>query len=145
GDIDALVALEHRVFDTDRLSRHSLQRFQQSSSAEVIVAQAGAALAGTAIVLFRARSLLARLYSIAVAPEMSGRGVASMLLQAARGAGVRRRLPRHPPRSACDQPRCDRTLWQERLSAIWPAAEILRGRRRRAAVRETARREAASP
>jgi ribosomal protein S18 acetylase RimI-like enzyme len=90
GHIDALVALEHRVFDTDRLSRQSLQRFLQSSSAEVIVAQEGAALAGTAIVLFRAGSLLGRLYSIAVAPEMSGRGVASMLLQAAEDAALAR-------------------------------------------------------
>jgi ribosomal protein S18 acetylase RimI-like enzyme len=90
GDIDALVALEHRVFDTDRLSRQSLQRFLQSSSAEVIVAQERAVLAGTAIVSFRAGSLLARLYSIAVAPEMSGRGVASMLLEAAEEAALAR-------------------------------------------------------
>src|SRR5260370_40131683 len=52
GDIDALVKLEHRVFATDRLSRRSLQRFLRSPSAEVIVAEENAQLAGIVIVLF---------------------------------------------------------------------------------------------
>ena len=86
GDTDALIELEHRVFATDRLSRRSLQRFLRSPTAEVIVAQAGSRLAGTAIVLFRPRFLVARLYSIAVAPHMGGRGVGQMLLEAAEAA-----------------------------------------------------------
>jgi len=90
GDIDALMELERRVFATDRLSRRSLQRFLQSRSAELIVAHDGARLAGTAIVLFRARSLRARLYSIAVAPQLAGRGVAAMLLDAAEAAALDR-------------------------------------------------------
>jgi ribosomal protein S18 acetylase RimI-like enzyme len=90
GDIDALIDLEHRVFATDRLSRRSLRRFLQSPTAEVIVAEHGDPLAGTAIVLFRPRSFIARLYSIAVAPQMSGRGVGPMLLAAAEAAAVAR-------------------------------------------------------
>jgi [ribosomal protein S18]-alanine N-acetyltransferase len=90
GDIGALIDLEHRVFATDRLSRRSLRRFLQSPAAEVIVAEHGARLAGNAIVLFRPRSLIARLYSIAVAPHMSGRGIAPMLLAAAEAAAVAR-------------------------------------------------------
>jgi ribosomal protein S18 acetylase RimI-like enzyme len=90
GDLDALTELEHRVFATDRLSRRSLRRFLDSPSAETIVAQAGGKLAGTAIVLFRPRSLVARLYSIAVAPHMGGRGVAPMLLAAAEAAALAR-------------------------------------------------------
>jgi ribosomal protein S18 acetylase RimI-like enzyme len=86
GDIDALVKLEHRVFATDRLSRRSLQRFLRSPSAEVIVAVENAQLAGIVIVLFRSRSVVARLYSIAVAPHAGGRGVAPMLLDAAEAA-----------------------------------------------------------
>lgn len=90
GDIDALTELEHRVFATDRLSRRSLRRFVQSPTAEVIVAQLGARIAGTAIVLFRPRSVVARLYSIAVAPQMGGRGVGPMLLEAAETAACAR-------------------------------------------------------
>jgi ribosomal protein S18 acetylase RimI-like enzyme len=88
GDIDALIELEHRVFATDRLSRRSLRRFLGSKTAQVLVAQAGDHLAGTAIVLFRPRSVIARLYSIAVAPHMSGRGVGPMLLAAAEVAAL---------------------------------------------------------
>jgi ribosomal protein S18 acetylase RimI-like enzyme len=93
-DIDALMDLEHEVFDTDRLSRRSLRHFLKAPSAEVLVAEeADGRLAGTAILLFRPRSAVARLYSIAVAPHMGGRGIAPMLLQAveklatARGCG----------------------------------------------------------
>jgi ribosomal protein S18 acetylase RimI-like enzyme len=86
GDLDALVELEQRVFATDRLSRRSLKRLLASPSAEVIVIESGARLDGTAILLFRRRSTIARLYSLAVAPELSGRGVGSMLLEAAEAA-----------------------------------------------------------
>jgi ribosomal-protein-alanine N-acetyltransferase len=83
-DLDALVGLEQRVFATDRLSRRSLRHFLHSPTTAVIVAtEADGRLAGTVIVLYRPRSRLARLYSIAVAPHMGGRGVAQMLLAAA--------------------------------------------------------------
>lgn len=90
GDLDALVALEHGVFATDHLSRRSLLHFLRAPTAEVIVAQAGEHLAGTAIVLFRPNSNVARLYSIAVAPHMGGRGIGPMLLEAAEQAAIAR-------------------------------------------------------
>jgi len=90
GDLDALVALEQRVFATDRLSRRSLRHFLTSSTAEVLVAQQGECLAGTAIVLFRPRAVVARLYSIAVAPHMGGRGLGSKLLGAAEAVALSR-------------------------------------------------------
>jgi ribosomal protein S18 acetylase RimI-like enzyme len=83
GDVDALVQLEHRAFTTDRISRRSLRRLLHSPSAAVLVAVENGQLAGVAIVLFRARSAVARLYSIAVAPHAGGRGVAATLLDAA--------------------------------------------------------------
>ena len=90
GDVDALIKLEHCVFATDRLSRRSLRRLLDSPSAAVLVAVENAQLAGIAIVLFRARSAVARLYSIAVAPHVGGRGVAAMLLDAAEEAALAR-------------------------------------------------------
>jgi ribosomal protein S18 acetylase RimI-like enzyme len=90
ADLDALTTLEQRVFATDRLARRSLRRFLSSPTAEVIVAEEGGRLAGTAIVLFRPRSLVARLYSLAVAPHMGGRGVGPMLLEAAEAAVLAR-------------------------------------------------------
>jgi ribosomal protein S18 acetylase RimI-like enzyme len=89
-DLDALIDLEQRVFATDRLSRASLRRLLASKTAHVIVAEAGARLAGAAVVLFRARATVARLYSIAVAPPMNGRGIARALLARAERAAAAR-------------------------------------------------------
>ena len=136
GDIDALVKLEHRVFATDRLSRRSLLRFLRSPTAEILVAHHHEQLAGVAIALFRSRSAVARLYSIAVAPHAAGRGVASMLLEAAEAAALARGCPHHAARSASDQSRRDLALSQERLSPIRQASRLLRGRWRCASVRE---------
>jgi [ribosomal protein S18]-alanine N-acetyltransferase len=95
-DLEALIDLEQRVFSTDRLSRESLRRLLASKSAqvivaEVIVAESRSRLAGAAVVLFRRRAKVARLYSIAVAPPMCGKGVAVALLTAAERAARRRK------------------------------------------------------
>jgi [ribosomal protein S18]-alanine N-acetyltransferase len=62
------------------MSRRSLRRLLASHSAVILVAHAGVAVAGVAIILFRVNSRIARLYSIAVAAEHTGRGIASALL-----------------------------------------------------------------
>jgi ribosomal protein S18 acetylase RimI-like enzyme len=89
GDLAALIAIETAVFATDRLSRRSLRNFLASPSAALIVADDGERLAGYALVLFPPRSLLARLYSIAVAPHLVGRGLGPLLLAAAEHAAKR--------------------------------------------------------
>jgi ribosomal protein S18 acetylase RimI-like enzyme len=88
ADLDALVALEQRVFTIDRLSRRSLRRLILSPTAEVLVAEDTEILAGTAVVLFRPGSTVARLYSIGVAPQMSGRGIGIALLMAVEAAAA---------------------------------------------------------
>jgi ribosomal protein S18 acetylase RimI-like enzyme len=90
ADLDTLIELEHRVFATDRLSPRSLRRFLNSPTTEVVVAEHGTRLAGNAIVLFRPRSLIARLYSLAVAPHMGGRGIAATLIAAAEAVAAAR-------------------------------------------------------
>jgi ribosomal protein S18 acetylase RimI-like enzyme len=83
ADLDALLELENQVFATDRMSRRSLRRLLASPSAVAMVAQADGAIMGVAIVLFRVNSAVARLYSLAVAPKYTGRGIASTLLATA--------------------------------------------------------------
>ena len=83
ADLDALMELENSVFATDQMSRRSLRHFLRAPTAVVLIAEVGTDLAGTATILFRLRSAVARLYSIAVAPPMAGRGVASELLASA--------------------------------------------------------------
>jgi ribosomal protein S18 acetylase RimI-like enzyme len=90
-DVDALLALERTVFDTDVLSRRSFRHFIASSAASFIVAEEDGKLAGYVLVLYPPRSKHARLYSIAVAPHLGGRGVGPLLLEAAEQAAKRRR------------------------------------------------------
>jgi ribosomal protein S18 acetylase RimI-like enzyme len=90
-DLEALVALENAVFTTDILSRRSFRHFLTSPKGSLIVAEESGKLAGYALVLYPARSKLARLYSIAVAPHIASRGIGPLLLAAAEAAAARRR------------------------------------------------------
>ena len=91
ADLPALLAVEQAVFNVDHLSRRSFRHFLAAPNAALIVAEEGGRLAGYALVLFRPRSRIARLYSIAVAPHIGQRGVGPLLLsageKAARGRG----------------------------------------------------------
>jgi ribosomal protein S18 acetylase RimI-like enzyme len=88
ADLAALLKLEQSVFTTDRLSRQSMRRLLQSPTATVLVAETDGCVAGAAVLLFRPRSTVARLYSIGVVPEMARRGVAAALLAAIEAAGI---------------------------------------------------------
>jgi ribosomal protein S18 acetylase RimI-like enzyme len=88
-DLDALTAIEDAVFTTDNLSRRSFRHFLTSPGATLLVAEVGGELAGYLLVLYRPRSKLARLYSIAVAPHIGRRGVGPLLLDAAEDAARR--------------------------------------------------------
>ncbi len=90
GDLDALIALERTVFDTDILSRRSFRHFLGARGATVLVAEEGGKLAGYALVLYPPRSKHARLYSIAVAPHIGRRGIGPLLLAGAEQAARRR-------------------------------------------------------
>ncbi|MEP9388898.1 GNAT family N-acetyltransferase [Mesorhizobium sp. KR9-304] len=88
SDVDALLAIENAVFQTDRLSRQSLRRLIGRPSATVLVADIGGEVAGYCIVLLRAGSATARLYSVSTAPDMAGQGIGRALVQAAEAAAV---------------------------------------------------------
>ena len=85
-DVDALVAIENTVFDTDRLSRRSFRHFVTSPTASLIVAEVFGRMAGYALVHYRAGTALARLYSMAVADFARGLGLGRRLLEAAEAA-----------------------------------------------------------
>jgi ribosomal protein S18 acetylase RimI-like enzyme len=91
ADLGAVVALETRVFDYDVISRPSFRRFLQLRTAVLMVACEMGSIVGYVLVLFRPRSRMARLYSIAVSPERAGRGIGPTLLAAAENAARRRR------------------------------------------------------
>jgi ribosomal protein S18 acetylase RimI-like enzyme len=90
ADVDALADLEKRAFRGDRISRRGFRRFVRSPNAALVVAEEDGVLAGYALVLFREGSGIARLYSIAVAPQFAKRGLGSALLSAAEDAAIAR-------------------------------------------------------
>ncbi|MGB8633193.1 MAG: GNAT family N-acetyltransferase [Xanthobacteraceae bacterium] len=88
SDAEALDALEREIFKGRHfmghlISRASFQRFCDSPSAKLIVAQVGGYLSGYVVVLYRSNSSLARMYSIGVAARFRRRGFARRLLAAA--------------------------------------------------------------
>lgn len=81
ADLAALVNLEQASFQGDRLSPRQYRHHLASSSACVLVAEdAEAGVIGAAVLLFRHGAGVARLYSLAIAAVMRGRGIAARLL-----------------------------------------------------------------
>jgi ribosomal protein S18 acetylase RimI-like enzyme len=100
-DLDRLLTLENRCFEHDRLSRRSFRHFLSSDTASCLVAERDGELLGYVLVLFHGRTALARLYSMAVAPEHRAQGLGRVLLDAAEavaldGGAAIMRLEVHP-------------------------------------------------
>ena len=90
ADLDDLIELEAQVFASDRMSRRSLRHFLAAPSATVLIAEYAGRIAGCAVVLFRPNTSIARLYSIAVAPQRAGLGLGPALLAASERAALAR-------------------------------------------------------
>lgn len=89
NDIDQLVSLENRAFSEDRISRRQFRwMLQRGHCALLTVRTEQALLAGYVLVLFHRGTSLGRIYSLAVAPEQRGQGLARQLLQAAETAAL---------------------------------------------------------
>lgn len=93
-DLSALLDIEQRCFNGDRISRRRFRTLLASATAETLVDRSDGRLRGYALVLFRRASTVARLYSFAVAPEYRRRGVGEGLLRAALALARRRRATR---------------------------------------------------
>ncbi|MGH8378269.1 MAG: GNAT family N-acetyltransferase, partial [Gammaproteobacteria bacterium] len=83
SDLDALVQLETRNFDSDHLSRRSFHHLLTRGNAILLVDEQRGALRGYALLRFHACSPHARLYSIAIDHTHRGRGIGRTLLTAA--------------------------------------------------------------
>ena len=80
ADLDGLVGLENLCFAGDRLSRRSFRDLIDSPTAACRIALRDGAILGYTLLLFRAGTGLARLYSIAVHPDARGSGLGAELL-----------------------------------------------------------------
>ncbi|MDB5968874.1 MAG: family N-acetyltransferase [Hydrocarboniphaga sp.] len=89
ADIDALLKLE-ALFPSDQMSRRSLRGFVANPRADFLVAETGGRVLGNLLLLSRAGSRTARIYSVMVDPWARGLGLAQQLVAAAEAAARRR-------------------------------------------------------
>lgn len=82
-DLDALIWVEQACFDTDRLTRRNFRYLLTRARAETLVYELNSQVVAYITVLFHAGTSLARIYSIAVLPQFSGKGIAAQLMTAA--------------------------------------------------------------
>jgi ribosomal protein S18 acetylase RimI-like enzyme len=75
-----LLALEESCFPMDRISRKNLLNLLRSTSAFCVAAYQCRELVGSMVVLFRAGTRVARVYSLAVRPDSRGKGVGRRML-----------------------------------------------------------------
>ncbi len=83
ADLNTLLVLENASFGGDRLSTRRLRHWVRANNALLLVAVAGTTLLGSALILTRADSSAARLYSIAISKSARGQGLGSKLLRKA--------------------------------------------------------------
>lgn|SRR5690554_65174 len=81
SDLDALVRLENSSFKGDKISRRSFRHFLDTEQNQILVIDQP--VQAYLLLLFRRGTSLARIYSLAVAPQARGRGLARTLMQAA--------------------------------------------------------------
>lgn len=90
ADLPAILALEESAFASDRFNRRQFRYLLRQARSTFLVARAEHGLLGYGVVLYRANSRRARLYTIAVAETARGQGLASALITAL-AAEARRR------------------------------------------------------
>ena len=90
SDLNRLEAIENEAFTSDRLSRRSLRYFLRASSTDVLVAHRADIIVGYAMIGFRARSRLGRIFSLAVDAGHTRLGVGRAMLDACEVCARRR-------------------------------------------------------
>lgn len=82
ADLTALVALEQRCFDTDRLSKRSFSYWIKAKHRVFKVVEQETRIIGYGLVIMRKGTRLARLYSIAIDKNIEGKGMGRQLMLA---------------------------------------------------------------
>ncbi len=86
ADLDQIVALENRSFDFDLFTRAQYRYLITKANAIALVLERRGGIIGSAVALVRRDSPGAHLYTIAISPELQGRGYGALLLAAIESA-----------------------------------------------------------
>lgn len=87
-DVAGLDAIEQMSFDGDRVSKRSFRHLLIRGNCRVLVDCVGEKMRGYVVILFRAGTGCARIYSIATHPQFLKRGIASRLVKGAQAVAV---------------------------------------------------------
>lgn len=82
SDLDQLVALEKRAFETDRFSRRTFRYLLTRANAISLVYELDSKVVAYCVLLFHMGTSSARVYSLAVHPDYQGKGIARKLMVA---------------------------------------------------------------
>ena len=85
-DLAALVALEERCFEGDRISRRQFRHLLTRGNSSVLILEREGEVAGDVVVLYSRATSVARLYSLAVDPARRGQRIGRELVLAAEKA-----------------------------------------------------------
>ncbi len=118
SDLPHLVALENRVFISDRLSARQWKQHLESNTAQVLVASIDREVIGASVLFFRRGSDIARIYSLAVAAESRGIGVGEALLEASEEAAQARHCRRVRLEVRSDNPSAQRLYLRRGYAGI---------------------------
>lgn len=81
-DLDQLVTLENASFEIDRLSRRSFRHWITTEHRALLVAEVAGKIVGYILIIYHPGTRLARIYSLAVAHQQRGAGIAKLLMAA---------------------------------------------------------------
>ena len=82
NDLDHLVALENASFDTDKLSRRSFRHWITTEHRALLVSEIANSVVAYILIIYHPGTRLARIYSLAVAHQYRGAGIAKQLILA---------------------------------------------------------------
>jgi len=90
ADLDRIVELENLSFEFDLFTRAHYRYLMVKANSVALVLERNGRLIGSAVLLFRRNAGNAHLYTIAIRPEMRGRGYGARLLKICEGIARRR-------------------------------------------------------
>ncbi len=82
ADLGDLIGLETATFSSDQMSPRQWKRHLANDRACILVVEQNTRMGAAAVLFFRKGSPLGRLYSLAVAAGLRGRGIGDVLLEA---------------------------------------------------------------